>query len=182
MKLRLFRVLPWQSEARKGEAGHPLYIPGNQGSSRIDNPVNYRVLYASDNPVGAVAEAFARLWRWHPDMFASPRNPGVRRALVEYEADVRVVDLDEPRELFSRSLRPSRIASRDRSVTQAWALEIFSGSRGVDGIRWWSIRDSEWGVIGLWNVESLVFMPPTILTPEHPIVEQARVALGRPWQ
>jgi hypothetical protein len=40
---------------------HALYVSPRQTAGRLDNPDRYPVLYAAENPVAAVAEAFGSL-------------------------------------------------------------------------------------------------------------------------
>ncbi len=176
--MRLFRVLPWVPDAALGTPGHPLYVPREQGATRIGNPRHYAVLYASDDPAGAVGEAFRNRLPWKESLLVSPRHRGVRRTLVEFDADVALADLDDPTALVERRLRPSTVASPDRDTTQRWALAMFEEGR-FDGIRWWSVRDSRWGSIGIWNHQRLVVRNVTPLTLSHPAVRLAQEMLGR---
>ena len=41
-------------------------------------------------------------------------------------------------------LRPSRVATRDRRVTQAQALALHDRHRNVAGMRWWSTYEATW--------------------------------------
>jgi len=122
---RLYRVFPRVPGVRARAPGHPLFSWPVQGAGRIDNPESYRTLYASDSPAGAIAELDAE--------------------------KVDVLDLDDPRELVRRRLRPSAVVVRDRTVTQRWALGIFNEKRWA-GVRWWSRYDSRWGAFGLWTL------------------------------
>ena len=180
MSLRLYRVFPWFPEARPGEEGHPLYSRRSR-RSRIDNPDLYSVLYVSDHPAGAIAEMFAHLWMWSEEMFAVPKMPGARRALVELEAEVTITDLDEPRVIVARQLRPSVVASSDRAVTQAWARRIYERD-GSDGIRWWSVKDARWGTVGIWSLEKVSVASVVPLDGSHPAVREAARVLSRPWE
>lgn len=176
----IHRVFPWLPDVGAGEPGHPMHVPPEQGDSRIDNPAHYRVLYFSDTPAGAVAESFASRPVWREEMFVTPRLPGARRALATYEADIELLDLDEPKALLDRELRPSGIASSHRNTTQAWALSIFR-EQSWDGVRWWSIRDSRWAAIGLWFFESVRPLEPVPLTRDHPALHEAAEVLGKRW-
>jgi hypothetical protein len=53
----LYRVFPFHPDSSADKPGGALYVPP-QGAGRIDNPDLYTVLYLSDAPVGAIAEAF----------------------------------------------------------------------------------------------------------------------------
>lgn len=184
MKLKhLYRVFPWLEEASRSEPGHPLYVHEPQGAGRVDNPERYSVLYASDVPGGAVGEAFGNLAMWTAALLAgSPLLPGSRRALVTYEVgDSNFLDLDEPRSLASRRIRPSRVVTRDRAVTQTWALSIFEESKW-DGVRWWSFHYPEWGSYGIWDHAGLSVSDIRPLSTRMEIVEDAATLLNRPWQ
>src|SRR5439155_1757019 len=63
---------------------------------------------------------------------------GLPLALAALELDDRakLVDLDDPGVLAARRLRPSHVATRQRSVTQPQALALYRG--GAAGLRWWS--------------------------------------------
>jgi hypothetical protein len=53
------------------------------------------------------------------------------------------VDLDDPVVLRRRRLRPSRVATRERTITQPQALAVHRETTAV-GMRWWSIFESLW--------------------------------------
>ncbi|MGH2755128.1 MAG: RES family NAD+ phosphorylase [Actinomycetota bacterium] len=179
---RLHRVFPYLEDAKKGEPGHPLYVPATQGSGRVSNPEHYLVLYASDDPSGAVGEAFGNHALWTPALLEGPPLlAGSRRALATYEVEAEVLDLDDPVALVDREIRPSRVVTRDRSVTQAWALDIFREDRWA-GVRWWSYHRPEWGSFGMWDVSgyTAVDIEPLEATSEA-LTEAARL-LNRPWR
>lgn len=148
----------------------------------MDNPEHYLTLYASDAASGAVAEAFGNHAIWTPEILSGrPDLPGSVRALASLELErARTLDLDEPRELAERALRPSIVVSRDRETTQAWALGIWRERRWT-GIRWWSRHDSRWGALGIWAVGRLRVTDVTALRADHPALVEAREALARPW-
>ncbi len=168
--------------AQPGERGHALHVSAIQGAGRVDNPAHYRVLYASDSPAGAVAEAFGNHGTWTDQLFAGrPDLPGSRTALTEIVArDLSALDLDDARALLERDLRPSRVATRDRSVTQGWALAVFR-ERRWGGVRWWSYYDSSVGAYGIWDPKKLRVRTVRALDREHPAVVQATALLARPW-
>jgi hypothetical protein len=178
---RLYRVLPWLDDAREGQPGHPLYIPTPQGAGRVDNPEHYLILYASDVPAGAVGEAFGNHSVWTPELLEGPPlMQGSRRALATYEGDSEALDLDDPAALVERGLKPSRVVTRDRSVTQSWALDVFQ-ERRWDGVRWWSFHHPEWGSFGLWNVTSLTVADVQPLERDSAALTEAARSLNRPW-
>ncbi|MBI4728170.1 MAG: RES family NAD+ phosphorylase [Acidobacteria bacterium] len=178
---RLYRVFPWLPGARAGDPGHPPYVPRPQGAGRINNPEAYLVLYASDSPVGAVAEAFGNHSVWTEHLLAGRRDmPRSRMALAAYEIGAPVLDLDDPAVLRARGLRPSRVVTRDRPRTQRWALDLFRERRWA-GLRWWSYYDPDWGSHGVWDPACLVLAEVVPLTADHPALVDALRILHRPW-
>lgn len=180
----LFRIVVWKEDARLGEEGHPLWLPvGYQGQGRIDNPDLYAALYLSTDPAGAVAESFGNLSLWSDEMFLGPpRAPGTIRALATFQlADAPVLDLDDPAALLERSLRPSRVVTRDRAVTQAWARRIHAERRWA-GVSWWSYYDPRWTSVGIWRTTSLAVARIDRLNRRHTAVIAAREVLCRPWR
>lgn len=177
--MRLYRVFPWVEGIVRGQPGHPLYLPPVQGAGRIDNPEHYRVLYVSDSPVGAVAEAFGNHAVWTRDLFRVPALPDARRAVATYEADgVEVLDLDNARSLLDRELRPSDVVTRDRDRTRRWLLAIYL-ERRWSGARWWSFQDPDRGAYGLWAIEHLEVRDVTPLAIDHDLVTDAARMLNR---
>ncbi len=138
MPTRVHRIHPWVDSAKPGEPGHPLYVHPDQGGNRIDNASHYLTMYVAEAPAGAVAEIFGDHATWTDDLFKGhPAIRGSVRAMSSYDADLTVVNLDDPGELVSRGLKPSRVVTRHRHLTQAWALGIHAQSV-ADGVRWWS--------------------------------------------
>ena len=153
-----------------------------QGAGRIDNPEHYRVLYLSDAPEGAIAEAFGNLDAWSDAMFEVPSLPGARRALGTYELpEGRLLDLDDARALLERGLRPSDVVTRDRGVTHRWALRIF-GEETWAGVRWWSYYDPAWGSCGVWDQTDLTVGEVTTLDRSMPTVVSAAAVIHRTWR
>ncbi|HEX9823517.1 MAG TPA: RES domain-containing protein [Actinomycetota bacterium] len=181
--MRLHRVLPWVKGARAGTTGHPLFVPPVQGAGRLDNPEHYLVLYASDAPAGAVAEAFGNLAEWSDGLFEGrPSIPGSATVLATYELEgAEVLDLDDAAALQARGLKPSDVVTRDRTVTQRWALDVFREGRWA-GARWWSYHDPRWGSFGVWAVERLRVVDVEPLSRDHPAVREAGSVLLRLWR
>lgn len=178
----LYRVFPWLASARQGEAGYPLYVPEPGGAGRADNPGRYRTLYLSDAPAGAVAEAFGTLKLWNARMFTRPDLPGSVRAIAAVEAadDLAIFDLDDADALKALGLRPSQVVTREREVTQRWALAIYEqGTWG--GVRWWSHYDPRWYSYAAWDFAALTVRPGAVraLTMDDPAVLEAAEILGR---
>jgi hypothetical protein len=177
---RLYRVFPWLPSAPKGQPGHPTFVPSN-GVGRIDNPKSYQALYLSDGPGGACAEAFFFKKAWDAKMLrGSPNLAGSVRAIAALDLDpaVEVCDLDDASRLLELALRPSEVVTRDRRVTQAWALRIFHEERW-GGIRWWSYYDPRWGSHGVWATTNLKVDKVEPLTLNHPAIAEAAEVLNR---
>lgn len=167
-------------DARPDEPGGALFARTHQGGGRIDVP-GRSVLYLSSAPAGAVAEVFAPLASWTPQMFGSPAGPAARRALGRYGLadDANVLDLDDAESLRRLGLRPSEVVSSDRAVTQRWARTIAAQQRW-DGVRWWSYYDPRWYSYGLWDRRHLTVTSVEPLSLEHPAVVEAAIVLRRP--
>lgn len=167
--MELYRVVPYLDTADEGEPGHPLYVPTSTGANRIDNPGVYDALYLGDEPACAVAEAFGWAPRWNAGLLrGTPSLPGSVRALVSYELDEgsAVCDLDDADRLAELGLRPSRVVTRERTVTQAWARDLFDAGEFV-GVRWWSYYNPDWGSVGLWDIAALTVTDIVVLTIHH---------------
>ncbi len=161
----LYRVLPYLGSARTGAPGHPLHVPPSTGANRVDNAGVYEVLYVGDSAPGAIAEAFAWKPVWDVGLFrGTPSLPGSVRALARYSLDepAAVCDLDDATRLVELGLRPSDVVTKDRSVTQRWALALYHANRFA-GVRWWSYYDPRWGSFGLWDVRPLHLIDVTVL-------------------
>lgn len=181
--MRLYRVFPWLASAREGEPGHELYVAEPSGAGRVDNPSRYHGLYLSDSPVGAVAEAFGTLKRWTAQMFVRPDLPGSLRAVAAYEVadDVAIFDLDDAASLASLGLRPSQVVTRERAVTQKWALAIYEQGKWA-GVRWWSYYDPAWYSYAVWDLTALTLNPEAVQPlsiDASPVLDAAEV-MGRP--
>jgi len=179
---RVHRVFPYRSDATDTEPGGPLFVPAVQGAGRLDNPEQYRVLYVAADPDGAVGEAFGDHRIWTTELLAgAPALPGSVMALGVYELRSALLDLDEPAALVARELRPSRVVSRDRTVTQRWALDIWRERRWA-GVQWWSYWNPDWAVGGVWSPERLEVIAVTPLTADRAAVRGAAATLNRPWR
>ncbi|HKZ14573.1 MAG TPA: RES domain-containing protein [Solirubrobacterales bacterium] len=166
--MKLWRTLPFDRRAGAGESGGPLWFPREaQGYGRHDNPDLYGCLYAAEGAVSAVAEPLAA-FRGTGALSASMlTHLGRPLALAELALpdDAIVVDLDDPAVLTAAGLRPSRVATRTRTVTQEIATELYRAHGDAVGLRWWSTLESSWinwtlfdraaGVIGLTEVHEL---------------------------
>jgi hypothetical protein len=107
---------------------------------------------------------------------------GRRRALAALEErDIpSLLDLDDPRNLVERTLRPSGVATRNRRVTRRLALSVFE--EGVAGFEWWSTIEASWINVTLFAERVLgnlrLIGEPEVLTLGHPAVRQAAEATG----
>lgn len=179
----LYRVCVVHPDARRAtDNGHPLYVWPRQGAGRIDDPAGgYRVLYAATGREAAVAEALGRYPRWTPPVLAAPpaAPPGSVLALVSYDGAPAVCDLDDAGRLLALQLRPSRVVTRDRAVTQAWARRLYDTGEW-EGVSWWSAYDAEWTSVGLWDHSSLSVVDVTPLRLDDPAVVAAAERILRP--
>jgi len=142
----LHRCLAWNERATPDAPDGALWFPRPyQGEGRHDNPVVYGCLYLSEQPLSCVVEQLARFrgQRLTPALLL---RRGLPLALAELELpdDTQLVDLDEPTVLRRERLRPSRIATRDRAVTQPQALALHEKHAEAAGLRWWSTFESQW--------------------------------------
>jgi hypothetical protein len=179
----LYRVFPLLPGAGPSEDGGPLFVPRSlQGSSRHDNPGSYGALYVSRWAESAVAEriqpfrgreltaAHLRRADGRPYALASIDDGGIDG----------VVDLDDPKELAKRALRPSNVATRDRTLTQPVALTIFE--EGSYGFAWWSTLEATWINVTLFAERAVpelrVGAAPELLSLDHPVVTAAARLVG----
>jgi hypothetical protein len=149
----LFRCLAWDKAARPGERGGPLWFPRMlQGSGRHDNPTLYGCLYASSEPVSAVAEQLDRFVGTSLEALDLVRR-GLPLALatITLDDEASLVDLDDPAVLVGEGLCPSQVATNDRSVTQAGAADTFNRHGEVVGLRWWSTIEALWPNVTLFD-------------------------------
>jgi len=160
-----------------------LWFPRlQQGGGRHDNPDLYGCLYVAEAPVSAVAEMLAPFrgtGRLLPSMLVRYGKP-LALAALDLEDGLTVVDLDEPSTLIATGLRPSRVATRKRTVTQGQAAAVYESHPEAVAIRWWSTLESSW--IN-WTVfdraeSALEVGEATALTVDHPVVHEAADLLG----
>jgi hypothetical protein len=142
----LNRCLAWNERAAPDVADGALWFPRPyQGEGRHDNPAAYGCLYLSEQPLSCVVEQLAR-FRGQRLTPALLRRRGLPLALAELELpdDAQLVDLDEPAVLRRERLRPSRVATRERGITQPQALALHEKHGEAVGLRWWSTFESQW--------------------------------------
>lgn len=180
-----YRIFPHLPTARPGQPGHPLYEHRPQRGGRIDHP-DYFVWYLARQPEAAIGESFANLAAWGESMFDFPQL-GARRALGTFwlPDDLPVLDLDDPRELLERSLRPTHVVARNLPVTRAWGHRIWSERSTADpterqwqAVSWWSFHRPTWTVLASWSRPEVREVEPLHL--DHPAVRDAADSLHRP--
>jgi hypothetical protein len=142
----LHRCFAWNEPAGDAGPDGPLWFPRiYQGEGRHDNPDRYGCIYLSTSPLSTVVEQLARFrgQRLLPSML---RRRGLPLALADLELDdgAELVDLDDPVVLRRDRLRPSRVATRDRAITQPQALALHGRHRKAIGLRWWSTYEATW--------------------------------------
>jgi RES domain len=181
--VRLWRALPLDKRARPREAGGALWFPRlQQGGGRHDNPDLYGCLYVAEQAVSAVAELLAPFrgtGKLLPSMLVRYGTP-LALAGLELEEGVTVVDFDDPSTLIATDLRPSRVATRRREVTQRQAADVYESHPSALAIRWWSTLESSWINWTLFEraAEALAVERLEELTVEHPVVAEAADLLG----
>lgn len=136
----LYRAFWWDGTAQPD----PLAVPRHrQGAGRHDNPDHYSAVYLARQPIAAVAESIAAFRNVLLTPDALRRGPLFRSlATIDDSAFPDLIDLDDPGVLIARGLRPSRIATGVRSVTQQIALDLWDA--GAGGISWWSTLEAMW--------------------------------------
>ena len=176
-------MFPSRDGADPAQDGGPLFVArALQGSSRHDTPDRYGALYATRVALSAVAE---RLLRFRGQRLSDAdlvRADGRRYALaaIDDAGLTSVPDLDDPQELVRRRLRPSWVATSDRSVTQPIALQAFD--EGAEGFAWWSTIEAGWSNVTLFAERAI----PRLrvggrldpLTTGHPLVRAAAERFG----
>jgi hypothetical protein len=173
----LYRCFAWSERARQGRQDSPLWFPrAFQGEGRHDNPDLYGCLYVADRAVSCLVEQLAR---FRGQRLTAPLlvRRGLPLALAELELDesAPLVDLDEPAVLRRERLRPSRVATRRRDVTQPQARALYERHAGSAGLRWWSTYESLWANVTLFEraSSSLGLREVRRLTLDDPVVVDA---------
>ena len=179
----LYRCFAWHERARPMEADSPLWFPRVfQGDGRHDNPDVYGCLYLTEREVSGVVEQLARFrsQRLIPQLLVRRGLP-LAVAAIELPDDTELVDLDDPVVLRRRRLRPSLVATRDRSITQPQALAAYRET-DAGGLRWWSIVESLWANYTLFDRAGarLTLQDVRMLVVDDPAVVEAADYLGLP--
>ncbi|MBD0348433.1 MAG: RES domain-containing protein [Thermoleophilia bacterium] len=178
----VYRCFAWNRRAAPRREGGALWIPReHQGDGRHDNPDAYGCLYATDREASSVVEQLApwRGQRLAPELLVRRGLP-LAVAALELPDDAELLDLDEPRTLARERLRPSRVATRERAVTQPQALELFTRHPDAAGLRWWSTYESLWANYTLFDRAGGVLRVEAAraLTPDDEALVEAAAFLG----
>jgi hypothetical protein len=181
--LILYRCFAWNERARPDQPDSPLWFPRVfQGDGRHDNPDVYGCLYLTDREASGVIEQLARFrsQRLIPQLLERRGLP-LALAAIEFPDGAELVDLDDPVVLRRRRLRPSVIATRDRSITQPQALAVYRETDAA-GMRWWSIFESLWANYTLFDRAGrrLRLHEVRRLVVDDPAVAEAADYLGLP--
>jgi RES domain len=149
----LYRCFAWNERSRSDRPDGPLWFPRPyQGDGRHDNADLYGCLYLSEAPLSCIVEQLAR-FRGQRLSAALLRRRNLPLALAELEVPdgAELVDLDDPAVLRRERLRPSRVATRDRTLTQPQARAIHERHGDAAGLRWWSTFESLWANVTLFD-------------------------------
>jgi hypothetical protein len=182
--VKLWRVLPFDRGAGIGEPGGPLWFPRRQqGAGRHDNPDLYGCLYVAEDPVSAVAEslvAFRGVGQVTASMLVRLDRP-LALAELEISDAARVVDLDDPSVLVEKELRPSRVATRIRRLTQDMAADVYALEPEACALRWWSTIESTFANLTLFEDRAaplLTVADVADLRIDDDVVREAAALLG----
>jgi hypothetical protein len=142
----LHRCFAWDKRVGDNGPDGPLWFPRiYQGDGRHDNPDRFGCVYLSVSALSTVVEQLARFrgQRLLPSLL---RRRALPLALAELDLSdgATLVDLDDPVVLRREGLRPSRVATRDRHVTQPQALALHDRHPEAAGLRWWSTYEAAW--------------------------------------
>lgn len=149
----LYRCFGWNTTAHDDGPDGPLWFPRVfQGEGRHDNPDAYGCLYLADRAVSCVVEQLAA-FRGQRLTASLLRRRGLPLALATIELDeaASVIDLDDPVVLRRERLKPSRVATRSRSITQPQALALFRQHPDAAGLRWWSSWEALWANVTIFD-------------------------------
>lgn len=143
--MELWRVFPWDPEARDQDRFSPSHVAAPTGRGRFDLPRDVsNVLYVAQSPDHAVAEMI-QPWRGKRISAAHLVRASLPLALVCLTVDtdgLRIADLCDPEVLRQTGVEPDRSASRLRDITQPLARKVWDG--GFSGLRWWSSFWGDW--------------------------------------
>jgi hypothetical protein len=178
----LHRCFAWNRAARPDAPDGALWFPRvYQGEGRHDNPEAYGCLYLADRPVSCIVEQLAA-FRGQRLTSSILRRRGLPLALASIELDDRsaLVDLDDPAVLRRERLRPSRVATLRREMTQPQALDLFRRHPDAAGLRWWSRWEALWANVTLFDrgAGSLRLLSVEALDLEQPPLVEAAEWFG----
>lgn len=178
----LYRCFAWNRAAPSDAPDGALWFPRMfQGDGRHDNPAAYGCLYLSERAVSCVTEQLApfRGQRLIPSLLRRRALP-LGLAAIELDDSASLVDLDDPTVLIREALRPSRVATRERSVTQPNALELFARHLDAAGLRWWSTWEALWTNVTVFDRAAAMLRLRDVqeLTLDHPAVREAADRFG----
>jgi hypothetical protein len=182
---RLWRVFPWDPSAEDGAPFSASYVPPVQGKGRFDLPgIPAGVLYLAESPEHAIGETIQHFRGARLDAAdLIVRGCSLALANVTLPTKVRsgIVDLCDPGVLAEAGIRPDRLASRSRAVTQQISAELHAGGR--PGLRWWSALSGDWHTLVIFRdrlEEAPAYGQPESLTLTHTALREAASALGLP--
>lgn len=180
--MKLYRCFGWNAQAKAAEPDGPLWIPRSvQGEGRHDNPDLYGCLYLSGRDVSPVVEQLAR-FRGGALAASLLRRRGLPLALAEIDlpATAPLIDLDDPKVLQRERLRPSRVATRQRAITQPFARVLYERHGKAAGLRWWSPFEALWMNVTLFDraLPGVRLGAVRVLAIDDPLVTEAAEFLG----
>jgi RES domain len=178
----VYRCFAWNRDARDDAADGPLWFPRIfQGEGRHDNPDVYGCLYLADRAASCIVEQLAA-FRGQRLTASLLRRRGLPLALAEIELDsaAPLIDLDDPAVLGRERLRPSRVATRNPSVTQPQALDLYGRHPNAAGLQWWSIWEAMWRNVTVFDraAPKLRLLDARELTLDHPVLLEAADLFG----
>ena len=91
-----------------------------------------------------------------------------------------LIDLDDPVILSRERLRPSRVATSARPVTQPQALDLHNRHPNVAGLQWWSSWEALWTNVTVFDraAPRLRVRSTRELTLAHPMLLEAADVFG----
>lgn len=178
----LYRCFAWNAQAPRASADGPLWFPRPfQGEGRHDNPDLYGCLYSAEQPASCLVEHFSKFrGRIAKPSWLQRRGLPVALAALELPDREALIDLDDPAVLNREQLRPSRVATRNREVTQSQARVLFTSHSAALGLRWWSTFEASWINVTLFDRATALLRVHDVrtLTLEDPEVIDAAHTLG----
>jgi hypothetical protein len=179
----VWRVLPWQPASKPREPGGALWFPRElQGAGRHDNPDLYGCLYVGERPISPIAEALAPFRGTGSLDAAMLWRGGMSLAVAEISLSEQgsVLDLDDPAVLTHTGLRPSRVATSERDLTQAYAARLHALHPPPAALRWWSTIEASLMNLTIFDRahEALELIDVQQLSVDHAAVQEAADLLG----